>query len=78
VHLDLDLAVALADLAAPALDVEGEAPGLVAAVAALLRGVRPMGDWSTAMILSSWSSPLTPRWAPARLRARWSWLATAL
>jgi hypothetical protein len=31
VHLDLDDAVALAGLAAAALDVEGEAPGLVAA-----------------------------------------------
>ena len=31
VHLDLDLAVALADLAAPALDIEAEASGLVAA-----------------------------------------------
>ncbi len=31
VHLDLDLAVAAADLAAPALDVEAEAAGLVAA-----------------------------------------------
>ena len=35
VHLDLDLAVALADLAAAALDVEGEAPRLVAARARL-------------------------------------------
>src|SRR6185436_2078687 len=31
VHLDLDLPVAAAHLAAPALDVEGEAPRLVAA-----------------------------------------------
>src|SRR5204862_5266249 len=31
VHLDLDLAVAAADLAAAALDVEREPPGLVAA-----------------------------------------------
>jgi len=30
VHLDLDDAVALAGLAAPALDVEGKPPGLVA------------------------------------------------
>jgi hypothetical protein len=37
VHLDLDLAVAAADLAAPALDVEGEAPGLVAPRPGLLR-----------------------------------------
>ena len=36
VHLDLDLPVAAADLAAPALDVEGEAPRLVAARARLL------------------------------------------
>ena len=37
VHLDLDLPVAAADLAAPALDVEREAPGLVAARPRLLR-----------------------------------------
>ena len=37
VHLDLDLAVAAADLAAPALDVEREAAGLVAARPRLLR-----------------------------------------
>src|SRR3712207_9107116 len=37
VHLDLDLAVAPADLAAPALDVEREAPRLVAARPRLLR-----------------------------------------
>jgi hypothetical protein len=36
VHLDLDDAVALAGLAAPALDVEAEAAGLVAAGARLL------------------------------------------
>src|SRR3954453_17555962 len=35
-HLDLDLAVAAADLTAPALDVEREAPGLVAAHPRLL------------------------------------------
>src|SRR5262249_32444267 len=35
VHLDLDLAVTAADLAAPALDVEREAPWLVAARAGL-------------------------------------------
>ena len=39
VHLDLELAVALAGLAAAALDVEAEAPGLVAAQLAL-RGLR--------------------------------------
>ena len=37
VHLDLDLAVAAADLAAAALDVEREAAGLVAARPRLLR-----------------------------------------
>ncbi len=37
VHLDADLAVAAADLAASALDVEREAPRLVAAHARLLR-----------------------------------------
>src|SRR4051812_2161728 len=36
VHLDLDLPVAAADLAAPTLDVEREAPGLVAARPRLL------------------------------------------
>ena len=36
VHLDLDQAVALARLAAPALDVEREAPRPVAALARLL------------------------------------------
>ena len=37
VHLDLDHAVALAGLAAAALDVEGEAPGTVAALAGRCR-----------------------------------------
>src|SRR5690606_31457796 len=37
VHLDLDGAVTLAGLAPAALDVEGEAPGLVAAFASLRR-----------------------------------------
>src|SRR6185312_8288867 len=41
VHLDLDDAVALAGLAAPALDVEGEAPGLVAARLALGQAREP-------------------------------------
>jgi len=88
VHLDLDLAVALADLATAALDVEGEAPRLVAAGARLgrpreqvadlveqadvgrrvRRGVRPIGDWSTEMILSSCWRPLIERCAPARTR----------
>src|SRR5439155_11622727 len=36
VHLDLDLPVAAADLAAPALDVEREAPRLVTARSRLL------------------------------------------
>ena len=40
VHLDLDLAVALADLAAPALDVEREAAGHVAARPRLLASWR--------------------------------------
>ncbi len=44
VHLDLDLAVAAADLAAPALHVEGEAAGLVAAGAGLLGAREEVAD----------------------------------
>ncbi len=43
-HLDLDHAVALAGLAAPALDVEGEAPGLVAARLGLGQLGEPFAD----------------------------------
>jgi hypothetical protein len=92
VHLDLDLPVAAADLAAPALDVEREAARLVAAgtrllglgeevadlVAGLDRGVRPIGDWSTLMILSRCSSPRMRLWLPGRMRARCSLFETAL
>ena len=44
VHLDLDLAVAAADLAAPALDVEREAPRLVPARPRLLRARVEVAD----------------------------------
>ena len=44
VHLDLDLPVAAADLAAPALDVEREAAGLVAARPRLLRLGEQLAD----------------------------------
>src|SRR5262249_3622819 len=43
-HLDLDHAVALAGLAAPALDVEGEAAGLVAARLRLGQAREPFAD----------------------------------
>ncbi len=45
VHLDLDDAVALAGLAAAALDVEGEAAGLVAARLGLGQAGEPFADW---------------------------------
>src|SRR3954469_2603777 len=44
VHLDLDLPVAAADLAAPALDVEGEAARLVAARPRFLRLGEQLAD----------------------------------
>ena len=44
VHLDLDDAVALAGLAAAALDVEGEAAGLVAARLGLRQAGEPVAD----------------------------------
>ena len=44
VHLDLDDAVALAGLAAAALDVEGEAAGLVAARLGLGQAGEPLAD----------------------------------
>src|SRR3546814_19315513 len=44
VHLDLEDAVALARLAAAALDVEAEAPGLIAARAALREPREPVAD----------------------------------
>src|SRR6202012_4908314 len=44
VHLDLDDAVALAGLAAAALDVEGEAPGLVAARLRFGQAGEPFAD----------------------------------
>src|SRR5678815_528647 len=44
VHLDLDDAVALAGLAAPALDVEGEAAWLVAARFRLRQAGEPFAD----------------------------------
>ena len=44
VHLDLDDAVALAGLAAPALDVEGEAARLVAARLGLGQAREPVAD----------------------------------
>src|SRR3712207_1698673 len=44
VHLDLDLPVAAAHLAAAALDVEREAPGLVAARPRLLRLREQLAD----------------------------------
>jgi hypothetical protein len=44
VHLDLDEAVALARLAPPALDVEAEAPGLVAARGAFGQAGEPVAD----------------------------------
>ena len=43
-HLDLDQSVALAGLAAPALDVEGEAAGLVAARSRLGQAGEPLAD----------------------------------
>ena len=43
-HLDLDDAVALAGLAAAALDVEGEAPGLVAARLGFGQAGEPFAD----------------------------------
>src|SRR3712207_9563517 len=46
-------------------------------VAGLDRGVRPIGDWSTWMILSSCSRPWTFLCAPGRCRARCRRLATA-
>jgi hypothetical protein len=45
VHLDLDDAVALAGLAAAALDVEGEASGLVAARLRFGQACKPFADW---------------------------------
>jgi hypothetical protein len=47
-------------------------------VAGFERGVRPIGDWSMLMILSTWSSPVTRRCAPGRSLALWSRFATAL
>src|SRR5918992_5070294 len=47
-------------------------------VAGFDRGVRPIGDWSTEMILSRCSSPRTRLCVPGRMRARLSLLATAL
>ena len=47
-------------------------------MAGLDRGVRPIGDWSTEMILSSCSSPVIRLCAPARCRLRCRWLETAL
>src|SRR5690348_4055743 len=47
-------------------------------VAGLERGVRPIGDWSTWITLSSCSSPLICRCAPARWRDLLSLFATAL
>src|ERR1700736_6894389 len=47
-------------------------------VAGLDRGVRPIGDWSPEMILSTCSRPWMRRWAPARCRVRCRRLATAL
>jgi len=44
VHLDLDDAVALAGFAAPALDVEREPPGLVAARLGLGKPREPVAD----------------------------------
>ena len=44
VHLDLDQPVALARLAAPALDVEAEAAGLVAARGAFGQAGEPVAD----------------------------------
>src|SRR5262249_26608661 len=44
VHLDLDDAIALAGLAAPTLDVEGKAAGLVAASGRLGQAGEPVGD----------------------------------
>src|SRR5205823_7883714 len=44
VHLNLDHAVALAGLAAPALDVEAEAPRLVAARLGLRQAGEPFAD----------------------------------
>ena len=47
-------------------------------VAGLERGVRPIGDWSTWMILSSWLSPRIVVWRPGFWRARCRRLPTAL
>jgi hypothetical protein len=44
VHLDLDDAIALAGLAAAALDVEGEAPRLVAARLGFGQAGEPVAD----------------------------------
>ena len=41
-------------------------------MAGLLRGVRPMGDWSMSMTLSSCSSPSIRSWAPGRVGRRLS------
>ena len=47
-------------------------------VAGLERGVRPIGDWSTWMILSSWLRPRIVVCRPGCWRARCSRLPTAL
>ena len=47
-------------------------------VAGLERGVRPIGDWSTWMILSSCPSPSIAVCRPGRVRARCRRLPTAL
>ena len=41
-------------------------------MAGLLRGVRPMGDWSMSMTLSKCSSPSIRSWAPGRVGRRLS------
>ena len=66
VHLDLDLPVAAADLAAPALDVEREAARLVAARARLLRARRGRGCGRTARCRWPGSSAACARSATGR------------
>src|SRR5262245_38456181 len=54
VHLDLDHAVALAGFAAPALDVEGEAAGLVAARLGLGQLGEPFADGGEGAGIGRW------------------------
>ena len=59
-HLNLDDPVALTGLATPPFDIEGEAPGLIAALLGLRQPGKPVADWGEGPGVSRWIRTRSP------------------